>query len=304
MEIHEQALQESSVPPPAVVPKPVPPPPPVLATSPVHPCPTVALMTHEEKMEAAIDSANLGEEFKRELGDIKTLVATMVVVGGGLAVAGVGAAATGVGLLVEGVAGAGALLLVAGAAMGGWQTGAGLNALYDFFQETRCDKAQTPQQLQHAGKQFAEGVAKVGIGTITVLLSLFGGRSKNWRGLKIGEPPPKAMPVVPGEKPPPKIIKLFRAVRPEELAEIEKNGKFSNPPGIEVKYFSTTPEGAQSYTSQATRAFGDGPYRIVETSIPESAITPDMQVVVDRGIPTVVVPTEVLPQLSSPRITP
>ena len=110
--------------------------------------------------------------------------------------------------------------------------------------------------------------------------------------------------MVPGEKPPPKIIKLFRAVRPDELADLQKTGKFSNPPGIEVKYFSTTPEGAQSYAAQATRAFGDGPYKIVETSIPESAITPDMQVVVDRGIPTVVVPTEVLPQLSTPIISP
>ena len=178
MKMYEHAVEESSVPPPVAVPKPAPSPLPVNATSPVQVCPGVASMTHEEKMEAAIQSANLSEEFMRELGDIKTLVATMVIVGGGLAVAGVAAAATGVGLLVEGVAAAGALLLVAGAAMGGWQIGAGLNALYDFFQQTRCDKAQTPQQLEEAGKKFGEGVAKVGIGTITVLLSLLGGGAR------------------------------------------------------------------------------------------------------------------------------
>lgn len=186
LKLYEQAEQESAIPAPSVLPKPVPPPPSVNATSPVQVCPGVASMTHEEKMEAAIHSANLGEDVLRELGDIKILVATMVIVGGGLAVAGVAAAATGVGLLVEGVAAVGAGLLVAGAAMSGWQIGQGLDSLYDFFQQTRCDTATTPQQLNEAGKKFGNGVAKVGIGTVNLLLSILGGRGKNWRGREIG----------------------------------------------------------------------------------------------------------------------
>jgi SCP1.201-like deaminase len=178
LKLYEQAEQESAIPAPSVLPKPVPPPPPVNATSPVQVCPGVASMTHEEKMEAAIHSANLGKDVLRELGDIKTLIATMVIVGGGLAVAGVAAAATGVGLLVEGVAAVGAGLLVAGAAMSGWQIGQGLNSLYDFFQQTRCDTATTPQQLDQAGKKFGEGVAKVGVGTVNLLLALLGGRER------------------------------------------------------------------------------------------------------------------------------
>jgi RHS repeat-associated protein len=97
-------------------------------------------------------------------------------------------------------------------------------------------------------------------------------------------------------------ISLFRAVGPAELAQIEKTGTFMNIAGNEVKYFSTTLEGAQSYAKQAARAFGDGPYTIVGSGIPTSAVRPDMLVTVDRGIQTVVVPTKVLPQLVKPRV--
>ena len=97
-------------------------------------------------------------------------------------------------------------------------------------------------------------------------------------------------------------MSLFRAVGPAELAQIEKTGNFMNIAGNEVKYFSTTLEGAQSYARQATRAFGDGPYTIVGSGIPTSAVRPDMLATVDRGIQTVVVPTKVLPQLVKPRV--
>ena len=191
LELYNQEVQNSLVHAPSVLPKPLASPPPVNATSPVQACAGVASLTHEEKMQAAIHSANLGEDVLREIGDIKTLVATMVIVGGGLAVAGVAAAATGVGLLVEGVAAAGAGLLVLGAAMSGWQIGQGLDSLYDFFQQTRCDTATTPQQLHQAGQKFGDGVAKVGIGTVNLLLSILGGRGKNWRGQGL----PKQAPI-------------------------------------------------------------------------------------------------------------
>ena len=95
---------------------------------------------------------------------------------------------------------------------------------------------------------------------------------------------------------------LFRAVSPAELASITGLGTFTNPPGFESKYFSTTLSGAQSYAAQAEAAFGDEPYSFVQTSIPTSEITPEMVVSVDGGIPTVVVPTETLPTLTKPII--
>jgi RHS repeat-associated protein len=94
---------------------------------------------------------------------------------------------------------------------------------------------------------------------------------------------------------------LFRAVMDKELDDLAE-GAFRNPAGIEVKYFSETAEGAASYARQAHRAFGDGPFTIVETRIPSNLITSGMRVTVDRGIRTIVVPTEALPQLIRPTI--
>ena len=89
---------------------------------------------------------------------------------------------------------------------------------------------------------------------------------------------------------------LYRAVKEAELKSIKSTKSFTNPRGIENKYFSTTAEGASSYGKQASKAFGDGPYTIIKTEIPTSSITPNMRVSngVDGGIPTVVVPTNKL----------
>ena len=97
---------------------------------------------------------------------------------------------------------------------------------------------------------------------------------------------------------------LFRAVGPDELSDIQNLGRFRNPAGSEVKFFSTAEEGASSFARQSSRAFGDGPFTIIETRIPTRAITPEMRAVVDRGIDTVVVPTRSLDILSTPRILP
>jgi hypothetical protein len=95
---------------------------------------------------------------------------------------------------------------------------------------------------------------------------------------------------------------LYRAVTHGELGDIAASGAFRNPFGIENKYFSTSAEGAASYARQASRAFGEGPFTIVETRIPTNAITPQMRSIVDRGIPTVTVPTQELDRLATPRI--
>ena len=93
---------------------------------------------------------------------------------------------------------------------------------------------------------------------------------------------------------------LARAMGPAELAEIEATGGvFRNPLGIERKYFAETPEGAASYARQAYE--GDlyqGPYTIVNSSIPRRHITSEMRTTVDRGgIPTIVVHSNDLPLL-------
>jgi uncharacterized protein RhaS with RHS repeats len=102
-----------------------------------------------------------------------------------------------------------------------------------------------------------------------------------------------------GAPPPDGTTPLFRAVSQAELQDLNTTGNFNNPLGIENKYFSTTAEGASSYAQQT---FGtglyQGPYSIVQTSIPTNLIGPTMQVTVDGGISTVVVPTELLPNLS------
>jgi RHS repeat-associated protein len=97
---------------------------------------------------------------------------------------------------------------------------------------------------------------------------------------------------------------LYRAVKPAELADIAEQAAFRNPVGAEVKYFSTTEAGARSYAAQAEAAFKDGPYSLVKTSIPSGAVTPGMTATVDRGISTVVVPTEKLNLLSPPETVP
>jgi len=96
---------------------------------------------------------------------------------------------------------------------------------------------------------------------------------------------------------------LFRAVSESELQDLSaRSGAFRNPPGTEVKYFATSPEGAASYARQTFQRGGalyEGPYTIVESEIATSAVTPEMVVLggVDRGIGTIVVPTEGLPLL-------
>ena len=92
---------------------------------------------------------------------------------------------------------------------------------------------------------------------------------------------------------------IMRAVTDAELGDLLASGTFRNPYGIEVKYFSTSPNGAAWYAQQAmSPTFG--PFTIVESSIPSNAVTPDMSVMVDRIVPTIVVPTDKLPLLSPP----
>ncbi len=92
-------------------------------------------------------------------------------------------------------------------------------------------------------------------------------------------------------------------MKPAELADIEATSRFMNRGSAEGKYFSATAEGASSYAKQAYYGFHDPPYTLVETEIPESLLTHSMRAMVDRGIPIVVIPDGLLPQLT-PRVQP
>lgn len=102
--------------------------------------------------------------------------------------------------------------------------------------------------------------------------------------------------------PGPETTALYRMVTAAELDDIRQLGAFRNPFGIENKYFAITAEGAASYAQQAHKAFGDGPFTMIETTTPTHSITPDMRVAVDRGLSTVIVPTQQLSELSPPQV--
>ncbi|HYO56161.1 kelch repeat-containing protein [Archangium sp.] len=96
-----------------------------------------------------------------------------------------------------------------------------------------------------------------------------------------------------------KLVDLYRAVGPDELADIRATGAFRTLPGVaEGKYFTTSAEAAASYARQAVKSFGDAPYTIVHTQAPESVLRmPDVYASVDRGIPAYVIPINALPGL-------
>jgi len=93
-----------------------------------------------------------------------------------------------------------------------------------------------------------------------------------------------------------RFVDLYRAVKPAELADIQATGSFRTlAGGVEGKYFTTSAEAAASYARQAVRAFGDPPYTIVRTQVPESVLLrPGISATVDRGIPAYVLPDKVL----------
>lgn len=90
---------------------------------------------------------------------------------------------------------------------------------------------------------------------------------------------------------------LFRAVGPAELADIKATGALRNLGSAEGKYFTTSAAEASAYAKQAVKAFGDQPYTIIRTDVPNSIFKGLSKEVVDRGIPAWVIPTERLPGL-------
>jgi RHS repeat-associated protein len=104
-------------------------------------------------------------------------------------------------------------------------------------------------------------------------------------------------------------ITLYRAVKNDELADIHGRRGFTNPPGIESKYFSYSAEGAAAYGREAYQNWPhEGPYTIVRTTvkrdlIPDDAVLPHVADV-KGGLGGVALPSSVLPHLGRPRILP
>ena len=96
---------------------------------------------------------------------------------------------------------------------------------------------------------------------------------------------------------------LYRAVGPAELADIQANGILRNLGSAEGKYFTTSAEAASSYAKQAVAGFGDPPYTLIQTRVPNSIFEGLAPATVDRGIPAWVIPNNRLPGLT-PQVLP
>ena len=91
---------------------------------------------------------------------------------------------------------------------------------------------------------------------------------------------------------------LFRAVGPDELADIQSTGALRSIAGLEGKYFTTSAEAASSYARQAVRAFGDPPYTIIRVNVSNDIFRGLTPATVDGGIPAWVIPNSRLPGLT------
>lgn len=100
------------------------------------------------------------------------------------------------------------------------------------------------------------------------------------------------------------MVSLYRVVGDAELQIIESSGGriAASLSGLEVKYFSATPEGAASYAKQAVSRFGDAPYTLVETQIARSSLHTQVARQVDRNVPAVALPNMFLSTLTPAKI--
>lgn len=199
---------------------PSPPPGPVGSRPPLtaanHSFHSIARMSHQEKMAEAIrrayDAGLISREIMRQLPSVAELVTSIVVVGAvlvGLGVAAGAVASTGVGAVLEAIAAGIVLALAAvGIISSAKEVIAGIGVLIAFY--TSTERAASYAELDQAGREFATGLAEVGVGTIMMILSVIGAR----QGLKMGRgaagkmsasEPPSEPPVTPRirQEPPP-----------------------------------------------------------------------------------------------------
>jgi len=94
-------------------------------------------------------------------------------------------------------------------------------------------------------------------------------------------------------------VRVYRAISSAELEDLRQFGRFRNPYGNEVKYFALAREGAVQYAAFAVAVFGEGPYWLVAATFPSRFIGWRPQAVVDRGIATFALPTDLLLELQA-----
>ena len=102
---------------------------------------------------------------------------------------------------------------------------------------------------------------------------------------------------------------VYRAVKSDELEQIQSTRRYSNIPGQEVKYFSTTPEGAAQYAKAAYGALPEeGAYTLTRGVISSSAISPESMIdsLADGGggIDAIALTEEEMSQIGRVRILP
>src|SRR6185503_15338673 len=131
---------------------------------------SITSMSHKEKMAMAIrrayDAGLISREIMRQLPGVEELAIGIVVVGGvlvGLGVAAGAVASTGVGAVLEAIAAAIVLALAAvGIISSAGQVIAGIDVLITFYRST--ERAASYVDLDQAGREFATGLAEVGVG--------------------------------------------------------------------------------------------------------------------------------------------
>ncbi|GEM_PF-728722 len=125
----------------------------------------VADMSHIEKMASSIKQSDVPHAVLNELGGWGGIAAGLVTAGVVL-----GAIALAPEILVGSVivAAVGEVATIAGVAMSGYQIGEGIGHLANFYNDTA--EASTCQALTNASKDFEQGVAKLGIGGVNVVM--------------------------------------------------------------------------------------------------------------------------------------
>jgi len=96
----------------------------------------------------------------------------------------------------------------------------------------------------------------------------------------------------------PNSARIFRAVEPDELADIQRSGQFGtgepNAAWLDGKYFWLTEEHADAYVDLATKSDFGGPYCVTSGCIPSDVLR-QIEVVTMDGNPAVFIPEDLLP---------
>jgi len=256
--------------------------------------PSVARMSHQEKMAEAIRRAYaaglISREVMRQLPGIEELVIGIVVVGGvlvGLGLAAGAVASTGVGAVLEAIAAGIVLALAAvGLISSAGQVIAGIGVLISFY--TATERATTYRELDVAGRDFATGLAEVGVGTLMMILSVLGAR----QGLKMGRgaasrwgsasEPAAERPLTPGrtrEEPPapapkpPRPVPVKPALKTKPMLDAYKGEELPGNSvwgGSRVKYLTDAERAAYKLDFKDGKIY-DANGRLFDTSAASSA---------------------------------